>query len=150
MKARPMIYDPHPDAMQGDALMHIVSRVFGARVARLVELTLIYSALAAAFAMVIAVSFARAADKPDVVRIGFQKSSTLITVLKTKGELEKGLERLGVKVQWSEFTSGLPLLEALNGGGIDLTADVADTVPVFAQAAGALPQGIKRHGFPAA
>jgi sulfonate transport system substrate-binding protein len=33
----------------------------------------------------------------------------------------------------------LPLLEALNVGGIDLTVDVADTdtVPVFAQAAGA-------------
>jgi sulfonate transport system substrate-binding protein len=29
------------------------------------------------------------------------------------------------------------LLEALNVGAIDLSADVADTVPVFAQAAGA-------------
>lgn len=40
-------------------------------------------------------------------------------------------------MQWSEFASGLPLLEALSVGGIDLTADVADTVPVFAQAAAA-------------
>ncbi|WP_245297163.1 MULTISPECIES: aliphatic sulfonate ABC transporter substrate-binding protein [Rhodomicrobium] len=87
--------------------------------------------------MVIGIMAARAADKPDVVRIGYQKSSTLITVLKTRGDLEKGLEKLGVKVQWSEFSSGLPLLEALNVGGIDLSADVADTVPVFAQAAGA-------------
>jgi sulfonate transport system substrate-binding protein len=87
--------------------------------------------------MVLGVVLGRAEDKPDVIRIGFQKSSTLITVLKTRGEFEKGLEKLGVKVQWGEFTSGLPLLEALNVGGIDLTADVADTVPVFAQAAGA-------------
>ncbi|MGA4816930.1 hypothetical protein ACPA9J_27475 [Pseudomonas aeruginosa] len=33
--------------------------------------------------------------------------------------------------------SGLPLLESLNVGNVDLSADVADTVPVFAQAAGA-------------
>jgi sulfonate transport system substrate-binding protein len=42
-----------------------------------------------------------------------------------------------VKVQWAEFTSGLPLLEALNIGAIELSADVADAVPPFALAAGA-------------
>jgi len=77
------------------------------------------------------------AQKPDTVRIGYQKSSTLLTILKSKGTLEKGLAPLGVKVEWSEFTSGLPLLEALNVGAIDVSADVADTVPLFAQAAGA-------------
>jgi sulfonate transport system substrate-binding protein len=40
-------------------------------------------------------------------------------------------------VQWHEFTSGLPLLEALNIGALDLSADVADAVPPFALAAGA-------------
>jgi sulfonate transport system substrate-binding protein len=117
--------------------MQLLSSILGVNAARRIERTLTYAALIAAFAMVIGVVLARAEDKPDVIRIGFQKSSTLITVLKTRGELDKGLEKLGVKVQWSEFTSGLPLLEALNVGGIDLTADVADTVPVFAQAAGA-------------
>ncbi|ODN63028.1 aliphatic sulfonate ABC transporter substrate-binding protein, partial [Burkholderia cenocepacia] len=34
-----------------------------------------------------------------------------------------------------EFASGLPLTEALNVGAVDFSADVADTVPVFAQAA---------------
>jgi len=76
-------------------------------------------------------------DKPNALRIGFQKSSTLINVLKANGELEKGLAGLGVSVTWSEFQSGLPLLEALNVGAIDFSGDVADTVPVFAQAAGA-------------
>lgn len=71
------------------------------------------------------------------VRIGYQKSSTLITVLKANGLLEKRLEPLGAKISWHEFTSGLPLLEALNVGSIDFSADVADTVPVFALAAGA-------------
>ncbi|WP_306477626.1 aliphatic sulfonate ABC transporter substrate-binding protein [Methyloversatilis sp.] len=76
-------------------------------------------------------------DKPTTVRIGYQKSSTLITILKTRGTLESRLAPLGVKVSWHEFASGLPLLEALNVGSIDVSADVADTVPVFALAAGA-------------
>ncbi|KRB82176.1 aliphatic sulfonate ABC transporter substrate-binding protein [Noviherbaspirillum sp. Root189] len=74
---------------------------------------------------------------PDAVRIGYQKSSTLLTIVKSRGTLEQQLALLGVKVSWHEFPSGLPLLEALNVGGVDLSADVADTVPVFAQAAGA-------------
>jgi len=73
----------------------------------------------------------------DVVRIGYQKSSTLTLIAKTRGTLEKALAPLGVKVQWLEFTSGTPLLEAVNLGSIDISADVADTVPIFAQAAGA-------------
>jgi sulfonate transport system substrate-binding protein len=78
-----------------------------------------------------------AADSPSTVRIGFQKSSTLINVLKANGELEKSLADLGVTITWSEFSSGLPLLEALNVGAVDISGDVADTVPIFAQAAGA-------------
>lgn len=82
--------------------------------------------------------FAALAQKaPSTLRIGYQKSSTLLTVLKVRGQLEQDLAPLGVKLTWHEFSSGLPLLEALNVGGVDLSADVADTVPVFAQAAGA-------------
>jgi len=78
------------------------------------------------------------AQKPNAtLRIGYQKSSTLLTILKLRGQLEQDLAPLGVKITWHEFSSGLPLLEALNVGGVDLSADVADTVPVFAQAAGA-------------
>ncbi|WP_432240708.1 aliphatic sulfonate ABC transporter substrate-binding protein [Herbaspirillum robiniae] len=70
------------------------------------------------------------------IRIGYQKSSTLLTIIKANGVLEKQLGS-GARISWHEFSSGLPLLEALNVGGVDLSADVADTVPVFAQAAGA-------------
>jgi len=77
------------------------------------------------------------AQNTKTVRIGFQKSSTLISVLKLQGTLEKQLAPLGYAPSWHEFTSGLPLLEALNLENIDFSADVADTVPVFAQAAGA-------------
>lgn len=80
---------------------------------------------------------ARAEGTPPTLRLGYQKSSTLTAVLKSNGELEKALAPLGVKVEWREFTSGLPLLEALNLGQVDFSADVADTVPIFAQAAGA-------------
>ncbi|HSD38586.1 MAG TPA: aliphatic sulfonate ABC transporter substrate-binding protein [Rhodocyclaceae bacterium] len=79
---------------------------------------------------------ARAADE-TTVRIGYQKSSTLTLIAKTRGTLEKALAPLGVTIKWAEFTSGTPLLEAVNVGSIDVSADVADTVPVFAQAAGA-------------
>ena len=85
----------------------------------------------------LAIGRAFAQDRPATVRIGYQKSSTLITVLKTRGTLEQKLAPLGVKVSWHEFASGLPLLEALNVGSVDVSADVADTVPVFALAAGA-------------
>ena len=79
---------------------------------------------------------ARAAD-PEKLRIGFQKSSTLTIWLKSRSVLEKALAPLNVAVSWHEFTSGLPLLEALNIGAVDLSADVADAVPPFALAAGA-------------
>lgn len=71
------------------------------------------------------------------LRIGYQKSSTLISLLKSQGTLEKALAKQDIRLSWHEFASGQPLLEALNVGNIDLSADVADTVPVFAQAAGA-------------
>lgn len=80
---------------------------------------------------------AHAADAPLTLRIGYQKSSTLTVLAKTRGTLERALASQQVTITWHEFTSGLPLLEALNVGSIDFSADVADTVPVFAQAAGA-------------
>lgn len=79
---------------------------------------------------------ARAADA-ERLRIGYQKSSTLAIWLKSKGVLEKALAPLNVAPEWHEFSSGLPLLEALNVGALDVTADVADAVPPFALAAGA-------------
>jgi sulfonate transport system substrate-binding protein len=77
-------------------------------------------------------SFAQA---KTTVRIGFQRSSTLMTILKANGGLERALAPLGVAISWHEFAAGPPILESLNVGNIDLSADVADTVPIFAQAA---------------
>src|ERR1700712_4656898 len=91
----------------------------------------------AAIAVVSATSVNAQTPPSDTIRIGYQKSSTLTAILKTNGELEKALAPLGVRISWHEFTSGLPLLEAINTGNVDFGADVADTVPLFAQAAGA-------------
>ena len=96
-----------------------------------------------ALAMIAAAAIASASSAnaqtppPDTIRIGYQKSSTLTAIVKANGELEKTLAPLGVRISWHEFTSGLPLLEAINTGNVDFGADVADTVPLFAQAAGA-------------
>jgi sulfonate transport system substrate-binding protein len=82
-------------------------------------------------------SLSHAADGAETLRIGYQKSSTLMIWLKSRETLEKAHAPLKVNVQWHEFTSGLPLLESLNVNNLDLTADVADAVPPFALAAGA-------------
>jgi sulfonate transport system substrate-binding protein len=93
-------------------------------------------ALGALGALASGLAFAQSPAQ-QTVRLGYQKSSTLIAVLRLQGTLEQRLAPLGVKLSWHEFTSGLPLLEALNLDNLDISADVADTVPVFAQAAGA-------------
>lgn len=87
--------------------------------------------------LILGLAAAPLADADEQLRIGYQKSSTLISLLKSQGTLEKALADQDVTISWHEFPSGQPLLESLNVGNIDLSADVADTVPVFAQAAGA-------------
>lgn len=89
----------------------------------------------AGLVVALTLSFTLPAQARETLRIGYQKSSTLITLLKTQGTLEKTLAQKNIDVSWHEFSSGLPLLEALNVGNVDISADVADTVPIFAQAA---------------
>ncbi|ASW06846.1 aliphatic sulfonate ABC transporter substrate-binding protein [Rhizobium sp. 11515TR] len=66
-------------------------------------------------------------------RIGWQKNSVL-ALAKRQGALEKRLSDRGISVEWSEFTSGPPLLEALGAGALDFGA-TGDVPPLFAQAA---------------
>lgn len=77
---------------------------------------------------------AMAQAETKVARIGFQKSGTVLLSLKAKRTLEKTLQPSGIKVQWSEFPAGLPMVEALNAGAIDI-AYVGEAPPIFAQAA---------------
>jgi sulfonate transport system substrate-binding protein len=87
----------------------------------------------AAIAVVLAPGASQAQDK--TIRVGFQKYGNLI-LLKGKGGLEKKLAPLGFKVEWKEFPSGPPLLEALNVGSIDF-GHAGEAPPIFGQAAGA-------------
>ena len=70
------------------------------------------------------------------LRIGFQKSASLLTLQKSTGSLEKKLSPLGVAVKWVEFPAGPQLLEGLNVGAVDV-GFVGEAPPIFAQAAGA-------------
>ena len=74
------------------------------------------------------------ADAPKIVQIGYQKSGFLLLV-RSERTLEKRLEPLGYAVEWHEFTSGPPLLEAMNSGAIDF-GHSGQPPPVFAQANG--------------
>ena len=76
---------------------------------------------------------ARAAA-PITFRIGWQKNGVLALAKKT-GALEKRLADRGVSIEWSEFSSGPPLLEALGAGALDF-GPTGDVPPLFAQAAG--------------
>ena len=74
---------------------------------------------------------ARAADAP--LRIGYQKSSVNLMVVRERKLLEARLP--GVAAKWVEFPAGPQILEALAVGSLDF-GFTGDTPPVFAQAAG--------------
>ena len=104
------------------------------RTSRWVVLILTVVALIALAALVPAQ--AQTAPKPELLRIGFQKSASLLTLQKSQGTLEKRLAPLGVAVKWVEFPAGPQLLEGLNVGAVDV-GYVGEAPPIFAQAAGA-------------
>lgn len=68
------------------------------------------------------------------LRIGWQKFGVL-ALAKQTGALEKRLADKNVKIEWSEFNSGPPLLEALGAGAVDF-GPTGDVPPLFAQTAG--------------
>ena len=77
---------------------------------------------------------AHAADqKLSSVRIGYQKYGSL-AVAKVEGGLQKTLADQGIQLTWVLFPAGPQLLEALNGGSVDL-GSTGEAPPVFAQAA---------------
>jgi sulfonate transport system substrate-binding protein len=79
----------------------------------------------------------RAQAQADIkeIRIGYQKNGVLV-IARQKAALEEHFSPQGISVKWVEFSSGPPMLEAMNVGSVDYGA-VGDSPPVFAQAAGA-------------
>ena len=69
------------------------------------------------------------------IRIGYQKNGVLV-ITRQQAALEKHFSPQGIEVKWVEFSSGPPMMEAMNVGSVDYGA-VGDSPPVFAQAAGA-------------
>lgn len=76
-----------------------------------------------------------AVTSTTTVRIGYQKAATILSSLKTKGNLEKAFAASGSKVTWTEFPAGPPMLEALNAGSIDF-GYTGESPPIIAQATG--------------
>jgi sulfonate transport system substrate-binding protein len=77
---------------------------------------------------------ARAAGK-GVLKIGYQKASVTLVLARAKGSFEAKLNPLGYDVSWAEFTSGPPMLEAMNAGAVNF-AFTGEPPVIFAQAAG--------------
>jgi sulfonate transport system substrate-binding protein len=69
------------------------------------------------------------------IRVGYQKNGVLV-IARQQSTLEKHFKPQGIEMKWVEFSSGPPMMEAMNVGSIDYGA-VGDSPPVFAQAAGA-------------
>lgn len=95
---------------------------------------LIAAASALPFAGVSATLALGGCAKPPPFRIGFQRNGLLLAA-KARGDIEAALKG-SVRIEWSDYPSGPPLLEAMSVGGIDF-GGAGDTPPIFAQAAGA-------------
>jgi sulfonate transport system substrate-binding protein len=80
-------------------------------------------------------SDARAQAGVKEIRIGYQKNGVLV-IARQRAVLEQHFAPQGIAVKWVEFSSGPPMLEAMNVGSVDYGA-VGDSPPVFAQSAGA-------------
>jgi len=83
-------------------------------------------------ALMLFATFVHAAD-PAVLRIGYQKSSVNMVLAREHKLLERQLPN--TKVQWIEFSGGPQMIEALNGGSVDV-GNIGDIPPIFAQVAG--------------
>jgi sulfonate transport system substrate-binding protein len=88
----------------------------------------------AVIAAAAALPFASGCATSPPFRIGYQRNGLLLAA-KARGDLEAALKGR-VTVDWTEFPSGPPLLEAMSLGTIDFGGS-GDTPPIFAQAAGA-------------
>ncbi|MFI6870822.1 ABC transporter substrate-binding protein [Nocardia sp. NPDC050406] len=65
------------------------------------------------------------------LRIGDQKGTGTQALLEAAGELKD----IPYRIEWSQYTSGPPMLEAINAGAVDI-GGVGNAPPVFAAAAG--------------
>jgi sulfonate transport system substrate-binding protein len=101
------------------------------------------TAVVLAAAVVTACASAESAGDPGVgadgsidltkvtLRVGDQKGTAAQALLQSAGQLKN----VPYKITWSQYTSGPPMLEAVNAGAVDV-GGVGNAPPVFAAAAG--------------
>ena len=103
--------------------------------------TFLYMALFVPILCLFSIDHAGARDKSSdnkpvkTIRIGYQKEGILV-IAQQQRRLEDALDKKNINVEWVDFQSGPPLLDALNDGLIDY-GTTGDAPPIFAQAAGA-------------
>jgi sulfonate transport system substrate-binding protein len=86
------------------------------------------------FSILLVLKATAANEELRTVRVGYQKYGSF-NVIKAQGVFDNLLAAKGVHVEWFLFPAGPQLLEALNGGSIDL-GHTGEAPPIFAQAAG--------------
>lgn len=86
--------------------------------------------MAAGAWLLVSLSFA---TRAETLRVGYQKSAVALVVLKQNGDLARALAP--TDVQWVQFSSGPPMMEAMNAAAIDI-GYTGESPPIFAQAAG--------------
>ncbi len=96
--------------------------------------TLLTAASLAAPAIVLSRGPAFGASK-GTLKIGYQKASVTLALARAKNVFEAKLQPLGYDVSWAEFTSGPPMMEALNAGAVNF-GYTGEPPVIFAQAAG--------------
>lgn len=74
------------------------------------------------------------ASSTKEIKIGYQKSATLL-LLKENKDFENELKDKGYTITWSEFNTGISIMEALSSGSIDF-ANAGDMPALFALARG--------------
>jgi len=97
--------------------------------------TLLSTAALAAPASMLASPFVARAASAGVLKIGYQKASVTLVLARARKTFESKLNPLGYDVSWAEFTSGPPMLEAMNAGAVNF-AFTGEPPVIFAQAAG--------------
>ena len=90
--------------------------------------------MAGALATSASLKVERAAAAAGVVRFSFQRSSTLLTLLKEDRTLEQPFAAKGFGVGWAQFDD---VITEMDAAVCDFHADCADAVPIFTQSAGA-------------
>lgn len=66
-----------------------------------------------------------AGKSAGVIRLSYQRSSSLLQLLRQNGRLEKDLGAMGFELQWSLLSTDL-----MRTGSVDLHGDIAETVPL--------------------